>query len=174
MKKLTCIVLILFLLILNACSVQETVSPQIFIQRLQKSDENFVFDIDNAFFEENNYICFAAYKSIDIVFEIAADEQGNAKKINLACTRTDKIDSFISCVQSIIATCSPDDDAQTVISELFLVKESSDKCLYYDTQWHEYSAVLSENGLFFSVESKKFVPRSEVEYSLKQNDIVTY
>lgn len=173
MKRL--VFLVVALLLLTACSVQETVSPQIYMDRIQKNDKNISFNSSDAFLENINYVCFVRYaQNADIMFEIAMNEQGSAKKINLACTQTDKIDLFVQCAQSAAETYAPDDDAQRVISELFKSREISDKCLYYDTQWHAYSAVLSENGLYFSVESKKLVPQSDVEMSLKQNDIVTY
>ncbi len=175
MKKLICFVFTLSLFALSACSVQETVSPLIFINRVQKHDKNILFDVSNTFIENERHVFYTTYSgNSEIVFEISVNEQGDAEKINLACNQTDKIDSFVSCVQSVAETYAPDDDAKTVVSELFLSRELSDRCLYYDTQWHEYSAVLSEKGLFFSVESKKLVPRSDVEFSLKQNDIVTY
>lgn len=167
--------LLFILLLLGACSVQEKVSPMIFMERIIKSDSNINADIDNAFYEKNNYICYAKYADkTDVVFETEADEHGNATKISLACIQTDKVDDFVNCSVNIVKTYAPDDSAQDVINNLFADRKFSDKCLYHETQWYLYSAVISEKGLFFSVENKKLNPTSKVEFSLKQNDIVEY
>lgn len=171
MKRITVVLLLLF--ILTACSVQEKVNPQIFIERVQNCDENIT--VENVFFEDDVFICFADYaQKANLVFEMATDEHENVKKINLACTQTDKAEEFIYCAESVVKTYAPEDDSAKVIKDLFSSKELSGKCIYYETQWHIYSAVLSENGLYFSSESKKLVPQSDVEFSLKENDIVTY
>lgn len=171
MKRAVCI--FFSLLFLTACSVQEKVNPQIFIERIQKNNKNIA--VENSFYEDAAFVCFAVYNgNTDIVFEIETDEQKNAKKISLACSQTDKADDFISCAECIIKTYAPDDDSGQVIKELFSQKEINGKFNYYETQWYSYSSVLSENGLYFSAEIKKLVPQTEVEFSLKQNDIVTY
>lgn len=171
MKRAVCI--LLSLLFLTACSVQEKFNPQIFIERIQKCNKNIT--VENTFYEDDVFVCFAVYNdNTDIVFEIETDEHENAKKISLACSQTDKADEFILCTNSIIDICAPDDDSGQVIKELFSERKLSNKFRYYETQWHSYSAVLSESGLYFSAESKKLVPQSEVEFSLKQNDIVVY
>ncbi len=173
MKKIFCLISVL--LILGSCSVQEKVSPMIFMKRIIKTDNNLNADIDSSFVEDNNYICFAKYaEKTDVVFEIKTDEGGNVKKISLACTQADKTDDFIDCVSSVIKTYAPDDDIQSVLSSILLTKNTSDNFSYHETQWYLYSSAVTENGLYFSVENKKLIPQSEVEFSLKQNDIVEY
>lgn len=163
-----------FILILGltACSVQENMSPELFFERLQKYDNSI--SIENSFYEDKSYVCFALYHNADIVFDILSDDSNNAKKINLACSDTDKINEFIDCTESVIKIYAPDDNPQEVVENLFDNKTANNEFIYYNTQWHTYSAVLSDNGLYFSVSSKKLMPESEVEFSLKQNDIVEY
>ncbi len=172
MKRIISVFILLILL--SSCSVQENMSPHIFVGRLQKVDDSIVIDIDNMFSENGKYVCYGKYaQTADVVFQMTVNEQGSIKKISLACNQKDKADLFIECVKSVIDIYS-DDGSETVKNSLFVKKKISDECIYYDTQWYSYSAVLSENGLFFSAESKKLSPQSEVEFSLKPNDIVEY
>ena len=160
---------------LTACSVQEKMSPWIFVERMRQTDKNLVIDTENSFFENEKMVCYAVYADkTKLVFEISTDEHGNSDKISLACVQTDKAADFVLCAKSIASVYSTEDDSDNVAKELFGTKELSDECRYYETQWRSYAAVLSENGLYFSVESKKLVPQTEVEFSLKQNDIVEY
>lgn len=173
MKKIACLVLVF--LALTACSVQEKMSPWIFTERIQETDKSISIDTENSYYENGNFVCYASYKdNVRLVFEISTDEHGNSDKISLACTQTDKTDEFVLCAMNVVEAYAPDDSADEVIKNVFLKRELSGKCVYYDTQWHSYAAVLSENGLYFSAESKKLIPQSEVEFSLKQNDIVEY
>lgn len=175
MKKILVMINLVLIAFLTACSVQEKVSPDIFIERLSERNENFVFDTENCFVEDKKYVFFAKYDIvIDTVFEITTDEQENAEKISLACVQTDKAESFISCTKKVIETYSPDDNADEIITALFDNTKLDEKNRYFETQWHSYSAALSKNGLFFSVKNKKLIEESSVEFSLKENDIVEY
>ena len=172
MKRIICAVAAL--VFLAACSVQENMSPQIFIERLQKNDSRFAVDTDNSFVD-GGFVYFVNYDNgLELVFEISTDEQGNSDKISLACIQTDKADEFIVCAEKTVEVYAPDDSADEVIKSLFSGRELNGEYVYYETLWHSYSAVLSENGLYFSALSKKLMPNSEVEFSLKQNDIVEY
>ena len=83
MKRIICAVAAL--VFLAACSVQENMSPQIFIERLQKNDSRFAVDTDNSFVD-GGFVYFVNYDNgLELVFEISTDEQGNSDKISLAC-----------------------------------------------------------------------------------------
>ena len=173
MKRIFCLALVL--LFFSACSVQEKISPMIFIERIINSNDKISADTENSFTENNRYVCFIKYSDkTDMVYQIETDEQGNATKISLTCTQTDKADDFIDCALATVSVYSPDDKTDEVSDALFNGYKLSDECLYFETQWHLYSAVISKNGLFFSVQSKKLIPPSKVEFSLKQNDIIEY
>lgn len=169
MKKLILFILAAALIALPACSVQENTSPELFIERLKKNNENLIFESDSAFWEDNAWFCFAEDNNgTKFSFEIQTDENGNAKKISLACIQTDKAEEFFSAVKSIIKTYAPEDDAEQAAQALIAEKSGFS---YFETQWHRYAFAKSESELYFSAESAKLVPQSDVPLSLKPNDI---
>ncbi len=173
MKKV--FVLLFLCLFLVSCSLQAEVTPEIFVERLSKFDKNMMFDEFVSFSHENLHTYFFSYSdSVFPVLEIRTDERGNAEKISISCTQTDKLDLFLKCVEVIVSVYSPDETASQIIDALYSEKNENEEFSYYETQWYLYSAVISENGLFFSTENKKLSPQSEVELSLKANDIVEY
>lgn len=175
MKKIIIVINAVLIVFLAACSVQEKVSPDIFVERLSAANDSFVFETESCFIDGNKAVFFAKYNNeIDTVFEITEDEQGNAEKISLACTQADKAELFISCVKNVIETYSPDDNSDEILTALFEKIINDGKNKYYETQWHSYSAVFSKEGLFFSVKNKKLIKESSVEFSLKENDIIEY
>ncbi len=167
MKKILLTCVSILLLMLSACSVQEKMSPLVFIERLQRADENLVVDAENMYIENNKYILFA-WDEVEkaFVMEITADEDGNAKKICLACNKTSKAEKFRLSAESIIKAYAPGDNACEVLSVLMKSEWG-----YHDTQWHSYAYASGENGMFFSVKSKKLSTESDAVLSLKPNDI---
>ncbi len=173
MRKICFVFAVLFFI--SSCSAQEKVSPEIFVERLCAADENAKPDAELFFIDGEVYTYYISYaQTLNLVVEMNTDTQGNVKKINLACSETDKADMFIQCVKSVICVYSPDEDADKILNEIFPAENRDSTFLYCETQWYMYSAVVSENGLFFSTENKKVSPQSEVEFSLKPNDIVEY
>ncbi len=173
MKRI--VALILSVMFLASCSVQEKANINILTERISKYDEFFIADESLSFSQENSHTVFFTYgEEKGFVMETRADWQGNTEKINLACICTDKIDLFVQCVKSIISVYAPDEDGDKIIKELFADKQLNDEFLYYETKWYSYSARLSDDGLYFCVENRKLSPRNEVGLSLKQNDIIEY
>ncbi|MBE6821009.1 MAG: hypothetical protein E7516_08145 [Ruminococcaceae bacterium] len=173
MKKIA--LLLLSVIFLASCSVQEKVNVNLLTERLCQYDELFVINEFLSFSQENSNTVFFAYgEEKGFVMETRADGQGNTEKINLACTCTDKIDLFTQCVKSVISVYAPDEDGSEIMNELFADKQLNSGMLYYETKWYSYSARLSDDCLYFSVENRKLSPRSEVALSLKQNDIIEY
>lgn len=170
MKRI--VISIILIVCLCSCSVQENMSPELFLERFQKYDNNL--SITDSFYQEDSYICFVRYHNAEIIFYIFTDCNKNVKKINLACSETDMINEFTDCTESIIRIYSPDDNSEEIINNLFNPEITNSEFRYYNTQWHTYSAICSDNGIYFSVSDKKLAPESEVDFSLKQNDIVEY
>lgn len=162
------------ILFLEACSVQEKMSPQIFFERLAKIDSRLCFDASEQFFEGNEYVCFVSdVNSNCFAFQISVNNSGDCEKISVAAEKIDA-QSFISCVKSIIQTYAPDDDAENITEKLFSGGKISTEYVYIDSQWHSYSAAGNNGCFYFGVSSKKLVAESGVELSLKPNDKVDF
>lgn len=175
MKKSVILVLLISMLMFTSCSVQETMSPQIFFERLSQTDSQLCFDSSEQFYEGNEFVCFVSdLNSNNYAFQISVNDNGDCEKITLACNKTDRASDFISCVKSVVQTYSPDDDADDVLEQLYPNAEIKAEYVYHDTQWHKYSAAASDEGFCFSVSSKKLITENEVELSLKPNDKVDF
>lgn len=173
MKRI--IALLFSVVFLASCSAQEKVNINLLTERISEYDELFGIDESLSFSQDNCYTVFFTYGTDkNFVMETRDDGQGNTEKINLACTCTDKIDLFIQCVESVISVYASDEDSGKITKELFRNKELNGGIHYYETKWYSYSARLSGDCLYFSVENRKLSPRNEVQLSLKQNDIIEY
>ncbi len=170
MRKALFMIILICMLILSSCSVQENMSPEIFFERLNKISPDIIYDNENNFIDKRRYLSYIKNKnSTEFLIEIATDEFNNAKKICLVCTATNKTDEFKIITENIINAYAPEDNASEIIGELFGIKWD-----YYDTQWYRYSSSSDKNCIFFSVESKKLSTESDAKLSLKQNDITQY
>lgn len=175
MKKSIILLLFISVFLFSSCSVQETMSPQIFFERLSHVNSQLCLDSSEQFYEGNEFVCFVSdLNANNYAFQISVNDNGDCEKISLACNKTDKASDFISCAKSVIQTYSPNDDADVILNQLYSGGEIRQEYVYYDTQWHKYSAAASDAGFFFSVSSKKLIPESEVELSLKPNDKVDF
>ena len=170
MKKTSIILFFtVLMLLLQACSVQEKMSPQIFFDRLSKINTRLVFDTSEQFFEGNEFICFVSDDADNAyAFQVSVTDSGDCEKISLAAEKGDE-NAFKECVKSVIGVYAPDDDAEEVVLSLFN-SNSNQKFQYYETQWHSYSFARENECRYFSVSSKKLMPESKVELSLKAND----
>ncbi len=161
------------MLFLQACSVQEKMSPQIFFERLSKINAQLVFDTSEQFFEGNEFVCFASdADNNSYAFQVSVTDSGDCEKISLAAENGNE-NAFRECVKSVINVYAPDDDAEKVIISL-LNSSSNQKFQYYETQWHSYSFARENECRYFSVSSKKLMPESKVELSLKPNDKIDF
>lgn len=159
---------ILILLVLSACTVQEKVSPELYISRLTENADGFSVLSENIFYENKECYCFI--KGDDgsgYALQIEADTGKNIKKICLAGMKTDKTDDFKMIAETLVKTYAPDEAIEDIKAALF--KNELD---YYNSQWYRYSSAVTENGIFFSVENMKISTDSDAELTLKQNDLV--
>lgn len=158
------------MLMLQACSVQEKMSPQIFFKRLSEINTQLEFDASEQFFEGSEFVCFVSDSlSNTFVFQISVNNGGDCEKINLAAEKADE-NAFKECVKSVINVYAPEDDAEIIIEALCSDIKNNPKFHYYETQWHSYSFSMEKEYRYFGVSSKKLAPQSEVELSLKPND----
>lgn len=173
MKKVSIILFSIALtLLLQACSVQEKMSPQIFLDRLSKIITQLDFDTAEQFYEGNEFVCFVSDDDINTyAFQISMTDSGDCKKISFASEKIGD-DTFKECVKSIITVYAPDDDAETIISSLYSTNKQ--KFQYYETQWHSYSFSAEKECRYFSVSSKKLASENNVQLSLKPNDKIDF
>ncbi len=168
-------VLFITVLFLASCSSQENMNGILLVERISEYDEQFDADESLLFTEGNVQTLFFTYGSENgFIMESRTDTQGNTEKINLACTCTDKIDLFFQCAGTLILVYAPGEDVKKISDELFRNKLLNGDLLYYETRWYVYSVRLSKECLYFSIENKKLSPQSDVDLSLKQNDIVDF
>ncbi|MBR3781566.1 MAG: hypothetical protein IKK63_10250 [Clostridia bacterium] len=169
MKRI--VILIIFLLVLCSCSVQEKMSTEIFTERFSEASEMFDFeDCEKIYGENSNIVIINDKYGTEYVFEFFTDENNNINKISFACTQTDKAENFVVCLREIIDTYSPDENADDVIMSLTENGKIRNKFTYYETQWYSYASYSDMNGMCFFVKNKKFIVPSTVEFSLKPND----
>ena len=153
MKKII-ILLISLSFIMNACSVQERMSPEIFFERLSEISDEYLLDDKECFYEDMKCVYFLK----DIY------------KISFACDETDKAEKFIEYIKDIITAYSPQENADEVVKSLTVNGKPDKGFSYYETKWYSWTVYSDENGVFFSVTNNKVNEKTTAEYSLKPND----
>lgn len=168
MKKLFMIV-VLTVLFLSSCTLQQEVNPDLFMSRLSESYPEISVESENAFYEESKCVVFVNSSGMRYATEMTTDNNERVQKISIACAKTDNADKFISFAEKITAVYAPDEDFGSVSEMLF----GGERYSYHETQWYYYAFSQNETGFFFSIENKKLAPQKEIELTLKENDIVT-
>ncbi len=175
MKKLVLLLVSVVLTLFSACSVQENMNADIFFDRLSKNCELLDFENAEKFIKDNRYYSFIKdLNETEYAFEITLNEVGDAEKIAVSCEIEKVPQSLMTCVESVIKTYSPDDNAKEVLSVFWLKGKVKLGNLYHETQWRKYSCYVTESDFFFSVTNKKLVNESGSFLSLKPNDRVDF
>lgn len=165
MKKLS--IVIVLILLLSSCSVQEKMNSVIFYDRFRNT---LVAEIttDEILFDNNRDIAFFTDKNgTDYALEFSLDEQGNIKKICLACTDTSKTDMMKYYFEKVINVYAPSENTDEIIQSLF-----SNNWNYHSSQWYNYTFVKSDECFFASVENKKISTQSDAELTLRVSEII--
>ncbi len=166
MKKSLILLVICVFTVFNACSRQEKMNTDIFVERFIATAEKSVIAEERFASDGKDVFFFKDIGGTEFVCELSSDEHENVKKICLAGNKTDKAGLMKHYSGLIINTYAPNEDAKAVLSNLF-----NNKWDYYDTLWYRYSSMKSDEGLFFSIENMRFSTESDAELTLKQNDI---
>ena len=155
------------MLTLASCSVQEKMNTKIFVERFLNAVGDEI-TADEILFDSGRDILFFADKSgTEYVLEFSSDEQGNIKKICLACTDADKTDMMKYFFEKVINVYAPGENSAEIIPSFF-----KNKWDYYSSQWYGYYSAVSDEGIFAAIENKKLSTPSDAELTLKQNDII--
>lgn len=160
-------VVITVIFMFSACTVQEKMNPMIFTERITKL-MNEEISIGESFSKNGRYIIFFSDKSgNNYICELLTDNSENIKKVCLASNNTSKAESFKYLFERIIMIYAPSENSAEIISNLF-----NKKWNYHTTQWYSYSGIISDEGLFASIENKMLSTQSDAELTLKQSDII--
>lgn len=175
MRKLSLILICVSLLLTAACSIQEKMNAAIFFERLSKNNPVLDFENSEQFIADGKYCCFVTdVNGTEFAFEITLNNAGDAEKAAVSCSIAKIPQGLISCVESVIKTYSPDDNANEVLSAFFENGKVKIGNSYHETQWRKYSCYATESDFFFSVTNKKLVGESKAVLSLKPNDRVDF
>ena len=159
-----------FLIFLSSCSVQEAVSPDLFVSRFAQSFPDFKIESEGMFYEGNKSVLFVNDESGNrFAVEMTADSYERVQKISLACVDADKVEELFSFAGKVISVYAPDEDSASVMNALSNGKYFS----YHETLWYGYAFSKTESGLFFSVENKHFASEKESCLTLKENETVS-
>lgn len=175
MKKNFIFIMIFSLVFLSACSVQEKMSPEIFLERLCEKSDIFSSESAEILYDETGCVCFIDdVYGTEYVFNFVMSDSGFIKKISFVCSEKDKAENYILCLKDMINVYSPDESTENVIRELTVNGKMKQGFTNYDTQWYLWSSYTDENGFFVSVINKKLTEVPTVELSLKPNDKVAF
>ncbi len=153
--------------ILCACTVQEKMNPIIFTERFSEQMNDEII-IEESFSDNGRYIIFFSDKSGEkYVCELLADNYDNIKKVCLAGNNTSKAESFEYFFEKTLKVYAPNENITEIIPNLF-----KNKWNYHSSQWYRYACVISEEGLFASIENIKLSTESDAQLTLKQSDII--
>ena len=173
MKK--ALFLLFAFIFLSGCSVQKSMNPRIFLERLSDKTDSFVLENTDIFADKSGYICFVKDKNAkDFLFEFSVDKSENIKKISFSCIETEKAEDFVEYVKNIISVYSSTENADEIIMNLTENGKLKQGINYFENQWYLYCTNADKNGLFFSVTNKEMSEKTTVLYSLKPNDRVDF
>ena len=175
MKKVVIIIALFCMAFLSSCTVQDKMSPEIFIDRLSARSEIFNCESAEFLYDDTDCVCFTDdIYGTEYVFNFGISDKGYINKISFACNEKDKAENYILCLKDVIAVYSPDESSENVINELTTNGKMKEGFSYYTTQWYLWSSYADDNGLFVSVTNKKIKETETAELSLKPNDKVSF
>lgn len=172
MKKIFCLLPALLLLLFSACSVQQEITPELFIRKLNKSLKEPLFDAENGFCYDNTFYCFSSGTGPEYVISMLSDESLRVYHIGLTSPHTEKKEDFLSLVRSIISEYAPDEDCEAVISALTCGENGIPS--YHDSTHYSYSFISTDKGLSWSVSNNIIKEKEIPELTIKENDLKEY
>lgn len=168
MKRcLTLSLIIILSCVLSSCSLQKEMTPEIFLERLSSADESLTVDFEGRYYLNERCFCFVKDEGMtEYLLVMHTDKDGSVKTVSLTSTATDKTAAFISLAERITAVYSPDDASDAVVANVFLHGEIPKENVYYDTRWHEYTALANEYAMYFAIDDLSLGERTVPELTL--------
>ena len=158
------------MLLFSACTVQEAVSPDLFISRFADEFPDYQLETDGAFYEGDTCVLFANDVSGNrFAVEMTADSQGRLKKISLACADADKAEDLFSFARDIISVYAPGENADSILQSL----DDGNYFSYHETLWYSYAFSKTGSGLFLGIGNKHYASVSEPRLTLRENESVS-
>ncbi len=179
MRKFFVPLLLLTTVFLGACTMQDTMNPAIFAERFCEYS-GFTAARQETLFDENKALCFAKSEAgTQILLGMRTDEGGNVISVSASVDFTDgepretaAADFLTACDGCVEIFAQEDSESYAEIAKaLGFAKElPKGNTAYHDTQWYRYALIVTDGAAYFSVESKRAVPDSAVEFSLRETE----
>lgn len=176
MRKITVFLLLTALLLLNACTVQENMNADIFAERFCNRS-GCVAGHEGIVFSGNKALCFVQSENgTQLLLGARIQESGEATSVSVSTDFTFASDvskartDFVEACENAVAVFAAGDypDYASVFSALAGGDTlPEDHTAYHDTQWYRYALIVTADSGYFSVESKRAVPDTGVEFSLR-------
>lgn len=166
MRKTLFVWVIACLILFNSCSVQEKVSPDILIKRLETKCVDLVFD-NEGYYKGNDYYIFAVYESLNTAFKFKTDDSGTVYKVSVSFIIGENRNIISPIIEPVISVFSPREISDEVLKDLLSLKKEYN---YYYGQDYTYSLIENEKNIYFEVFNNKLSGYTIPELTLKEND----
>ena len=169
MKKFSLAIFLLLILLLPSCTVQERVSPLIFIDRLNEISDDFNFISENSYYDDNVFISFLDFKDLkSIAIKMQLSDDNSIIKISLITINNSRA---FELIKLLIETYSPEEDSNVIFNELTGIE----KGFYYSFgNEYTYSVFKSDKDIYFEVFINSQSDYSVPDLTLKPNDKIEF
>ncbi len=169
MKKISLAISVLLILLLSSCTVQERVSPPIFVGRLNEISKDFNYISENSYYDENFFISFFNYKDLkNIVIKMQLSDDNSIIKISLI---TNNNSSAFELIKLLIETYSPEEDSTVILNEL--TEKEKGYCYSFGNEY-TYSVFKSDKEIYFEIFINSESDYSVPDLTLKANDKIEF
>lgn len=172
MKKRFIAVLLLCLL-LGGCTAQHEMNAEMFLSRLCKSKEYSYDELGGTPQKDGKAYAFVTNsKGARFAYGFDCDADGEVTKIGFNTERRNA-EGFLAAIADCCNIFAPDDaDSFALMKESLGLSRGLPKTAteYYSSSWYLYSLVVTDATAYFAVESKRSLPDSSAEYTLRVNE----
>lgn len=169
MKKISLAISLLLILLLPSCTVQERVSPLIFIDRLNEISADLNFISENSYYDDNVFISFLDFKDLkSIAIKMQLSDDNSIIKISLITINNSRA---FELIKLLIETYSPEEDSNVIFNELTGTEKGF--CYSFGNEY-TYSVFKSDKEIYFEVFINSQSDYSVPDLTLKSNDKIKF